>query len=136
VLLIDLRLILLMSSSGVLVRRAAVRHLRQLRHPQTPQHPSLAGQKPESHSAFHADELFVAEHGRNLLRHHHPPSHPSRTFTDVSDLHAAIRTYIDSYNQRAEPRRLQKAAWPLGGSRCGARCWWQTSSRRGGIRYF
>ena len=33
---------------------------------------------PQNHTAFHADQLLLAEHGRDLLRHHHPPSHSPR----------------------------------------------------------
>jgi hypothetical protein len=52
---------------------------------------------------FHADELLVAEDGRDLLRHHHPRSHPPWHITDVLDLEAAIRSYIDSNNEGAKP---------------------------------
>ena len=39
---------------------------------------ALACQEPQSHTAFHANKLLLAEHGGDLLRHHHPPSHPPR----------------------------------------------------------
>ena len=45
----------------------------------------------------------MAEHGRDLLRHHHRQAIRRGTFTDVTDLETAIRTYIDSYNERAKP---------------------------------
>src|SRR6478736_6064235 len=45
----------------------------QLRHPQTPHRPGLAGPQPADHHALHPDLGLVAEHGRDLLRHHHPP---------------------------------------------------------------
>ena len=43
-------------------------------------HPAVRAwlEEPPSHTAFHPDELLVAEHGGDLLRHHHPPSHPPR----------------------------------------------------------
>ncbi len=54
------------------------RHLRQLRHPQAPQRQGLAGEEPSDHPAFHPDVRVVAEHGGDLLRHHHPAGHPPR----------------------------------------------------------
>ena len=47
----------------------------------THKHPSVEAwldKNPQNHTAFHADQLLVAEPGRDLLRHHHPPSHPPR----------------------------------------------------------
>jgi hypothetical protein len=35
---------------------------------------------------------------------------PRGTFTDVTDLQTAIRTYIDSYNERAKPFAWTKTA--------------------------
>ena len=55
----------------------------------THKHPNVEAwlnKNPES-PAFHADELLVAEHGRDLLRHHHPPSHPPRHLPDVTSRH-------------------------------------------------
>ena len=60
--------------------------VRQLRHPQAPERAGLAGQEPADHHALHPDLGLLAEHGRDLLRHHHPPSHPPR------HLHLASRT--------------------------------------------
>jgi hypothetical protein len=48
------------------------------RHPQTPCGQSLAGQQPADHDALHPDLRVLAEHGRDLLRHHHPSSDPPR----------------------------------------------------------
>ena len=47
----------------------------QLRHAQAPRDPPVAGQagEPADHPALHPDQLLLAEHGRDLLRHHHPP---------------------------------------------------------------
>ena len=45
----------------------------------THKHPNVNAwldKNPRITTAFHADQLLVAEHGRDLLRHHHPPSHP------------------------------------------------------------
>jgi len=47
-------------------------------HGPTPQGQELARQKSAGHHALHPDLGIVDEHGRNLLRHHHPPSHPTR----------------------------------------------------------
>jgi hypothetical protein len=48
--------------------------------------------------------LLLAEHGRDLLRHHHPPSHPPRHLhLSHKDLIAAIETFIDGWNQRCQP---------------------------------
>ena len=47
----------------------------------THKHPNVRAwldKNPQNHPALHADQLLVAEHGRDLLRHHHPPSHPPR----------------------------------------------------------
>ena len=52
--------------------------VRQLRHPQTPEGAGLAGPQPADHAALHPDLRVLAEHGRDLLRHHHPPGHPPR----------------------------------------------------------
>jgi transposase len=34
--------------------------------------------QPADHAALHPDVRVMAEHGRDLLRNHHPPSHPPR----------------------------------------------------------
>ena len=57
---------------------AAARRLRQLRHPQAPGRQAWLAKQPASHAALHPDLRLVAEHGRDLLRDHHPPSHPPR----------------------------------------------------------
>jgi hypothetical protein len=57
---------------------AAAHRVRQLRHPQTPRRAGLAGQAPADHPALHPDLGVLAEHGRDLLRDHHPPSDPPR----------------------------------------------------------
>jgi hypothetical protein len=54
--------------------------------------------------------LLLAEHGRNLLRHHHHQAIRRGTFTSVEDLETAIRGFIDSYNQRAKPFTWTKTA--------------------------
>ena len=55
----------------------------------------------------------MAEHGRDLLRHHHRQAIRRGTFTDVAELETAIRTYIDSYNERATPFNWTKTAEEL-----------------------
>jgi hypothetical protein len=46
----------------------------------------------------------VAEPGGDLLRDHHPAGHPGGgTPGSVSDLIAAIRRFIDDWNDRCEP---------------------------------
>ena len=52
--------------------------VRQLRHPQAPGRAGLAGEEPADHAALHPDQRVLAEHGRDLLRHHHPAGHPPR----------------------------------------------------------
>ena len=47
-------------------------------HPQAPEREGLVGPEPEGHTALHTHELFLAEHGRDLLRPDHPPSHQTR----------------------------------------------------------
>jgi hypothetical protein len=84
--------------------------VRQLRHPQAPEREGLAGQEPPRALALHPDQRVLAEHGRDLLRHHHPPSHRRGTFHSVADLEAAIATYIDGWNDRAHPFTWTKGA--------------------------
>lgn len=45
----------------------------------------------------------MAEHGRDLLGHLTRQAIRRGTFADVTELQTAIRTYIDSYNERAKP---------------------------------
>ena len=45
---------------------------------QAPGRQSLAGEEPAGDPALHPDRVFVAQHGRDLLLHHHPPGHPPR----------------------------------------------------------
>ena len=52
----------------------------------------------------------MAEHGRDLLRIITRQAIPRGAFTDVTDLQTAIRTYIDSYNERAKPFAWTKTA--------------------------
>ena len=53
---------------------------------------------------------LVAEPGRDLLRRGRPQTIRRRTFTDVTDLQTAIRTYIDSFDERAAPFSWTKTA--------------------------
>ncbi len=92
-------------------RAAAARGLRQLRHPQAPQRAGLAREEPPDHPALHPDQRVVAEPGRDLLRHHHPPSHPPRHLhRSVADLIDAIERFIDGWNDRCEPFTWTKTA--------------------------
>jgi len=59
----------------------------------------LAGPQSPDHAALHPDLRVVAEHGRDLLRDHHPPSHPPR------HLHFSRRT--DRRHHRVH-RRLER----------------------------
>jgi hypothetical protein len=47
------------------------------KHPRGPHVARPAGEQAD-HPALHPDQLLLAEHGRDLLRHHHPPGHPPR----------------------------------------------------------
>ena len=47
----------------------------------THKHPAVQAwlaKQPADHPALHPDLRVVAEHGRDLLRDHHPPGHPPR----------------------------------------------------------
>jgi len=57
---------------------AAAHRLRQVRLPQAPQGQRVAGAHPAHPAALHPDVGIVAEHGRDLLRHPDPTSHPPR----------------------------------------------------------
>jgi transposase len=57
---------------------------------------------PTSCSWLNLVEIFFGIITRQAIRR--------GTFTDVTDLHTAIRTYIDSYNQRAKPFTWTKTA--------------------------
>ncbi len=50
----------------------------QLRRPQAPRRPGLAERQPADNAALHPGQLLMAQHGGDLLRHHHPPGHPPR----------------------------------------------------------
>ena len=76
---------------GLPAGQAACRR-RQLRHPQTPQGQGLAREEPADHDALHPDLRVVAQHGRDLLRHHHPQAIRRGSFTSVKDLIDAIET--------------------------------------------
>ena len=79
----------------------------------THKHPNvtgLAGQAPPDHAALHPDLRVVAEHGRDLLRHHHPAGHPPRHLHLVADLIAAIEAFIDGWNERCQPFTWTKTA--------------------------
>ena len=89
---------------------APARGLRQLHHPQAPGGSGLAGQAPTHPNALHPDLGQLAEHGRDLLRDHHPAGDPARHFTSVTDLVAAIGTFIDGWNERCQPFVWTKTA--------------------------
>ena len=81
----------------------------------THKHPeirTLAGPagEPADHPALHPDQLLLAEHGGDLLRHHHPPGHPPRHLPSVKDLTTAIGRFIDAYNDRCQPFAWTKDA--------------------------
>ena len=84
--------------------------MRQLRHPQAPEGEGLAGHEPADHAALHPDLGLVAEHGRDLLRHHHPPSHPPRHLHLRPRPHRRDRHFIDGWNDRCAPFIWTKTA--------------------------
>jgi hypothetical protein len=53
--------------------------------------------------------MLMAEHGRDLLRDHHPPGHTG-TFRAVKELTTAIGAFIDAYNERCQPFTRTKDA--------------------------
>ncbi len=65
---------------------AAAHRLRPLRHPLASQDQRLAVQEPAYQHALHPHVCVMAEHRRDLLRHHHPASDPTSAFTSVRDL--------------------------------------------------
>ena len=85
-------------------RVQAAHRLRQLRHPQASQGEGLAGQEPANQHALHPDLGVLAEHGRDLLRHHHPASDPTR------HLHLGQRPHR---RHRSLHRRLERTLPPL-----------------------
>ena len=60
-------------------------------------------QAPAGHAPLHADVRLVAQPGRGVLRDHHPPGHPPRLVRQRPELVAAIRTFIDGWNERCHP---------------------------------
>jgi hypothetical protein len=58
---------------------------------------------PTSHHRLAVDANLLAEPGRDLLRDHHPPSHPTRHLHIRQDLISAIETFIDGWNERCQP---------------------------------
>jgi len=70
----------------------------------------VAGQAPPGSTALHPDLRLLAEHGRDLLQHHHRQAIRRTTFHSVKDLETAIRTDIDGWNERAHPFTLTKNA--------------------------
>ena len=65
--------------------------------PPTSTPPSRRGwPQPPDHPALHPDVGVVAEHGRDLLRDHHPPGHPPR--------HLQLRPRPDRGDQRIHQR--------------------------------
>ena len=84
--------------------------MRQLRHPQTPKvrawlerHPRITLHfTPTSASWLNLVETFFAIITRQAIHR--------GSFASVHDLIAAIRTYIDAYNQRCEPFTWTKTA--------------------------
>ena len=79
----------------------------------THKHPSVQAwlaRNPRITMHFTPTSGLVAEHGRDLLRDHHPPSHPPRHLHLVKDLIAAIETYIDAWNERCQPFIWTKTA--------------------------
>ena len=80
----------------------------------THKHPAVKAwlaQQPADHPALHPDLGVLAEHGRDLLRDHHPPGHPPRHLRLASrDLIDAISRFIDGWNERCQPFIWTKTA--------------------------
>jgi len=72
----------------------------------------VAGEAREQadHPALHPDRVLVAEHGRDLLRHHHRQAIRRGTFRSVKELTTAIGAFIDAYNDRCQPFTWTKDA--------------------------
>ena len=78
----------------------AARRAGQLRHPQAPRGPQVAREagEPAGHPALHPDRVLLAEHGGDLLRHHHRQAIRRGTFRSVKDLTAAIGSVQGAWN--------------------------------------
>jgi hypothetical protein len=53
--------------------------------------------------ALHPDLGELDEPGRGVLCDHHPPGDPAGSFPSVADLLAAIRRFVDGWNERCQP---------------------------------
>ena len=62
----------------------------------------MAGEEQKSHAGLHPDVCQLAEHGRGVLLNNHPPGDRSWQLPSVADLIAAIRRFIDGWNDRCE----------------------------------
>jgi hypothetical protein len=69
----------------------------QLRRAQAPEGEGVAARQPAGHPALHPHRLLLAEHGRDLLRHHHPPGHAPR--------HLPLPRTLTNYSQKSDSRR-------------------------------
>ena len=77
----------------------------------------MAGEtrQPADHAGLHADRVLVAEHGRDLLRDHHPLGRPPRNFTFAKDLSTAIGRFTGACHDRCQPFTWTKNADELAG---------------------
>jgi hypothetical protein len=68
----------------------------------------VAGQEPEDHTAFHADQLLQAQPRGVVLLDHHPQAIRRGSFT--WELTAAIDAFIDNWNDHPIPFAWTKDA--------------------------
>ena len=84
----------------------------------THKHPAVQAwlaQQPADHAALHPDLGVLAEHGRDLLRHHHPPGHPPRHLHQRQGPH---RRHRDLHRRLEQNSKWSGLGWgaPLGTS--------------------
>jgi hypothetical protein len=78
-------------------------HPRQLRHPQAPDVPAVAGQSSALGVPLHPDIGVLAQRRRRLLLDHHAKGHPARRLPIRRELEEAIRRSIQDHNRHAKP---------------------------------
>src|SRR6266545_1167814 len=82
----------------------------QLRHPQAPAGPGLAGQPSPRPPALHPDLRVLAKPGRGVLSIIERQALRRGNFAGVDELVTAIRRFCDGWNQRCEPFSWTKDA--------------------------
>ncbi len=82
----------------------------QLEEPVVDHDTEVVGAQQADQAAFHTDFGVVDESGRGVLLDYYPSGDPSRSFVSVADLIAAIRRFVDGWNDHCEPFVWTKTA--------------------------